>query len=471
MISVPRSLALPCTGALSLLAGCSATNDTVAASVRADLPVVEAAQASAESGKVALASAPAQQGATTLLDTLLGNGAITPEQHRALIEATPNSEILEESDDGPAVTMGTGGFRVKSVDGESSIKIGGRVQVDANLHTNDGALDDFINDGTELRRARIELKGTLPDDLIWAAETEFADNNATVRDFWVGYDGDGPSFIFGNQKQPYSLDVEMSSNDIPFTERGVDTFLVIPFVDRAIGARVQDNGEEWFYAAGVYGDAVTPTAVDDEGWGATGRFVLAPVQSDTEVIHLGLRGSYRAPEDPIRIRDESTNMSNLRIVDTGLLSDVNGVTLAGAEATWVSGPFSIGGEWNIVNLNLPGRDSDFMGYHVAATYTLTGESRAPAYRMEAGEFKRLRANNEGERPIELAARYASLDLNSRSIQGGEEDVFSLGLNWYYSANLRLMLNWNHVLDADEGALSLGDADGLNIFGFRAQLNF
>ena len=432
--------------------------------------VVEAGTpAAVESGTAAVT----QQAGTSLLDTLRDNGAITPEQHRTLSAATPNSAVLNEPSEGPSVTMGSSGFRVKSSDGEASIKVGGRVQVDANLHTNDGPLDDFINDGTELRRARIELKGTLADGIIWAAETEFANNDASVRDFWVGYegDGDGPSYVFGNQKQPFSLAVEESSNDIPFTERGVDTFLVIPFVDRAIGFRAQDSGEDWFYAAGVYGDGVSPTAVDDEGWGVTGRFVLAPVQTDTEVVHLGVRGSYRAPEDPIRIRDESGNMSNLRVVDTGLLSDVNGVTIAGAEATWATGPFSIGGEWNIVNLDRLGEDSDFTSYHVAATYTLTGESRAKAWRMDAGEFKRLRADNAGDRPIELAARFASIDLNSRGIQGGEEDVFTLGLNWYYSDNLRLLLNWSHVLDVDEGDLSVGDADGLNIFGFRAQLNF
>ena len=62
--------------------------------------------------------------------------------------------------------MGPGGFRVKSADGESSIKIGGRAQVDANIHSNEGGLDSMTTDGTELRRARFEMKGTLPHDII-----------------------------------------------------------------------------------------------------------------------------------------------------------------------------------------------------------------------------------------------------------------------------------------------------------------
>jgi phosphate-selective porin OprO and OprP len=124
-----------------------------------------------------------------------------------------------------------------------------------------------------------------------------------------------------------------------------------------------------------------------------------------------------------------------------------------------------------VNIDLPGSDSDFTSYHVGATYTLTGESRAKAYRIDAGEFKRLRAEPGGVRPLELAARYASIDLNSGSIQGGEEDVVSLGLNWYYSGNLRLMWNWSRIVDTSGGSQTTADADGLDIFTFRAQLNF
>ena len=48
----------------------------------------------------------------------------------------------------------------------------------------------------------------------------------------------------------------MSSNDLPFIERGTDTDLIIPFIDRAIGVRGDFHGEHWQVAAGIYGDSV-----------------------------------------------------------------------------------------------------------------------------------------------------------------------------------------------------------------------
>ena len=411
-------------------------------------------------------------GSSSLLETLRSNGALTEKQYKSLsaMETGSNSSDAQ-------VSVGPRGFWVKSADGQSSIKIGGRVQTDVSRHTNlSGVPDQAVTDGTELRRARLEMKGTLPGDLIWAAEADFADNKTSLKDFWVGHKAaDGPAVYFGNQKQPFSLDVEMSSNDIPFVERGADVYLLTPFIDRAIGVRVQDNTDSAFYAVGVYGQSVAPvsqsTSTDDEGWGVTGRAVLAPILREDEVLHVGVRGSYREPQVALgtRIRDETTNMSNFRVVDTGLIQNVNSVFLFGPEFVYARGPWSVGGEYTALHLTRNGEDFDFSGWHAQATYSLTGESRAKAYRLSAGEFKRLSADSG--QAWEIAARIANLDLNNGSLSGGSENVSSLGLNCYYSKNLRFMLNWSHVLDTAGGSANTAFADGLDFFTFRAQLNF
>ena len=120
-------------------------------------------------------------------------------------------------------------------------------------------------------------------------------------------------------------------------------------------------------------------------------------------------------------------------------------------------------------MNRDGEDLAFDGWHAQATYSITGESRAKAYRIDSGEFKRLTADSGSA--WEVAARLANLNLNDGSISGGEEDVTSLALNWYYSKNLRIMFNWSHILNTSGGSLSTAQAEGLNIFTFRTQLNF
>ncbi len=389
------------------------------------------------------------------------------------VEAAPAA--APAADDGPVVSIDSGGFRVRSADGESSIQIGGRMHADLNEHAGEGSLDPVINDGTELRRARFELKGTLPESLSWAAELEFADNRTAIRDFWLGYaTGAGPGVFVGFQKQPYSLDIEMSSNDIPFVERGIDTALILPFIDRAIGVRVQDSTESFFYAAGVYGEGAANNPVDDEGWGLAGRAIYAPVRSEEQVVHLGARAAYRAPDDgaeSIRIRNETTNMSNFAVVDTTTLADVDAVLLYGPEAFWARGRFSLGGELNFVEVDRAGSDADFGSWNVQATWSLTGESRAAAYRIDAGEFKRLRAGKDGGRPLELAARVAAIDLEDGAVTGGEAQTLTLAVNWYWNANVRLMLDWTSYLDTSGGSAATADAEGLDVFTLRVQLTF
>lgn len=467
------------------LAACSSTSSTTHLALgdteappsplgSADGEITSSTESTAATATEASASTkdPASAG---LLETLLANGALNEAEYERLKGAEP-APAPAAKDDSASVTIGSGGFRAKSADGESSIKVGGRVQVDGNLHTEDGVPDDAITDGTELRRARIEMQGTLPNDVVWAAEVDFANNVSRIKDFWVGRKTkNGPGVYFGNQKQPFSLEVEMSSNDIPFVERGVDVFLLAPFVDRAVGLRLQDNTESIFYAVGLYGESVSPVptdvSLDDEGWGMTGRFVAAPIQEDDQVLHLGARASYREPQTTVGllIRDETTNMSNLRVVSTGLIPEVDSVFLYGPEASYALGPWSVTGEYTTALVARDGDDYQFDGWHLETTYSLTGESRAKAYRINAGEYKRLKA--EGDRAWEIAARVANLDLNSGALSGGEEDVASLALNCYYSENVRLMFNWSHIMDTSGGSAITAAAEGLDFFTIRAQLNF
>jgi len=388
------------------------------------------------------------------------------------IAVGPGPAANTEEDSRPVVSIGTGGFRVRSADGESSIRIGGRLQADAAFHSPDSTPAGELGDGTHVRRARFELKGTLPNDLRWAAEVDFAGNTTAIKDFWVALDREGPRATFGHQKQPFSLGVEMSSNDIPFVERGIDNFLVIPFVDRAVGLRLDGNTDHTFWAAGIYGESIRQNAPDDEGYGTSGRYVVAPIRDENKVLHLAARGAYRAPDglNEIDISDETTQTSNYSVVDTGTISDVNGVMLYGGEIAYAHGPASITAEFNQASVDRDGEDFDFSSWHVESTWSLTGESRAKAYRIDAGEFKRLRSETEGG-AWEVAGRFATIDLNDGSISGGEEDAVSLALNWYATPNLRLMLDWTHILDTAGGGLATGEAENVDIFTFRAQLTF
>ena len=159
----------------------------------------------------------------------------------------------EEAEAHPRVSIGSSGFKVESADGRYSFDIGGRVQVDGTAHigTVDLSSDDtsefyYANgaapvDGAQLRRARIETTARA-GDFPFVGEVDFADDQVGVKDFWVGYDGlDWLTIMVGTQKQPYSLVIEESSNDISFMERGILKLMKTPKGD----FRDMDQVAEW----------------------------------------------------------------------------------------------------------------------------------------------------------------------------------------------------------------------------------
>lgn len=397
-----------------------------------------------------------------------------------LLAAWPLGSAADESADVMSSLDGRG-LRLSSADGAFELAAGARLHADFARHRGDAATGAEATDGTEIRRARIELDGTFARDWGWAAHVDFAGNDTSLKDFALEFAGlDGVKLSIGHQKQPYSLALEMSSNDIPFIERSIDNYLIAPFVDRAIGVRAETGGARWFAAAGLFGEPAGSSGPGDEGWGTSGRFVYAPTIEADRVLHLGVRAAYREPSaaDAVRIRDETTSFSDLRIVDTGRLTGTRSVTLLGPEAVYTRGPWSVGGEYNDASIARTGaRDLRFDSWHVAATYALGGEPRAGAYRIGSGEFGRLQPAREldlraeGRGTWELAARYASLDLNDGATVGGSETALTVGANWYANANVRMLLSWTRILDTDASTPLRAGAEGLDIVTARAQLAF
>ena len=465
-----------------------ATHETSAA------PAVEAAT-SAAAPAATEATPPAAPAATPAV-------AAAPAESAAAPDASKPSE-----DSTVEVSLGTKGFRAQTKDGRFKFRLGGRLHVDGTYHLGDTpgdlppdppdrpesqSLDP--TDGAEIRRARLAAWATVYQDWNWVGEVDFADNETTVKDFFVSYTGfENTTIAVGNQKQPYSLSIEMSSNDIPFVERSIDNGQNEGYVDRAIGVRVDTNGDHWFVAAGVYGDGADPQKVaGDEGWGLAARAIFAPIIEEREVLHLGFRTAFRRPKQEdktFRIRDETTHMSNYRVVDTGTQGDADSAVLYGPEAAIAVGPLWVFGEYSRANIRRNGFDTaTFESGHIAAAWMLTGESRATTYAIKSGEFKGINPFHDfslkkgGAGAWELAVRYAYANLNAGgatnpgAILGGKEHTLSTALNWYVNPNVRMMLNWNHIIETDVSdqspiAASNQEAQGMDIFTLRAQFNF
>ena len=393
------------------------------------------------------------------------------------------------------IKMGKKGVEFESEDKEFKFRIGGRIHADANYSTGDS---DLVNrgtttpveatDGTEIRRARMEMVGTFWKDWQFKSQFDFSDNKVGVKDLFVSYHGIKDwAVTVGQQKQAFSRELQESSNDLVWMERSLMDVLNAPVVDRAIGVNVGTFHKDWTGQLGFYGDTIAANGEQGvEGWGVNSRWTFAPINEKKKVVHLGIAGNYREPSDAgnvndhgLRFRAETDHMSNLYLVDTHsmLSNDVNNISSLGLEANVLYGPFYAGGEftemWVTRNDGQP--DANFNGWYAEAAYTLTGESR----KYKKGKFHKLSPKNRfslkngGWGAWEVASRISGVDLNSGNVQGGEETLLTLGLNWYLNDNIRFLADYNYAFNFDNPAVTTNTGGDPNVstFSFRTQLAF
>jgi phosphate-selective porin OprO/OprP len=409
--------------------------------------------------------------------------------------AAPQNTALKAS--GVEVTT-KGGIKVKTLDGNFEGQIGGRVQVDYATYDEDNS---NLGDGTELRRARIFVKGKLFRDWGFKQQIDFAGNHVSVKDSYLRYLGFAPANLtVGHFKEPFSLEEQTSSRFTTFMERGLPNAFV---PGRSIGAMANTHGDNWTVAAGLFGLGVGDD-VDgegDEGWAATARATYAPIQEKTKLLHFGASGRFYDPADGLvrfRARPES-HVTNSRLVDTGNLispaptpanvSDVADVVTYGIDTAGIWGPVSVQGEYihNFVQRSgaatFPGNPGvDFNGWYAFASLFLTGESR----NYSKGHFGRITPKSNvldgGWGAWEIAGRFSSIDLTDANVLGGQQRDTTFALNWYPTSHVRVMANYIMV-NTDNDATgnianvhqnvannAVGDDDP-HIFQLRGQIDF
>lgn len=371
--------------------------------------------------------------------------------------------------------------KFETADGAYSFKVGGFAQVDAGVFQDD---KKDHPDGTNVRRARLNVSGTIAKDFKYKIENDFAGNASALTDVYLEYAGLKPTSItIGQFKEPFGLETLTSDLFVDFAERA-STNLFSP--DRKIGVMVNSSGKldplgAWTAALGGFGSGTSSTtSSDDEARDITGRITYAPIANKTEVIHLGVAGSHRIPDSSTdsfsfssRAENQLSSAASDLSVNTGTITNVDSVNLLGLEAAGVYGPFSVQGEYvrAAVNRN-SGVEPTFGGYYVEASYFLTGESRN--YNASSGRFDRVKPKGPlslsqgGWGAWQIMARYSDLDLNDKTILGGELRDTTLGIKWL--PNGYTMITANYIIsNSDTHAVTPNDDP--HIFLLRTQFDF
>lgn len=414
---------------------------------------------------------------------------------------------LEESIDEVAEKAGDKTI-VKGGTSKSTMKISGRVHIDAWGFDNDEGVNQFAGGEDEpnrlgFRRLRFGVKGTVKDNMVYKIELELANGNETeFRDAFLGWT-DLPvlqTVLLGNQKRPFGLDHLNSSRFNVFTER---PFVIEAFNEDARRLGLQSYGvsedKEWNWRYGVF----SQRNVQDEGnvvadhlqLQLAGRLANTFWYDETSdgrgYGHWAISGSHAdvstddLAESTFRSRPEGRT-TGVRYLDTGQIDGTDFYNLIGLEGVWNVGALQLVGEYQSNWVERNGfEDVRLDGGYAYVSYFLTGE-HIP-WDRDSGTLGRIKpfqnfwlvdrcdgCREAGWGAWQIAARYSQADFTDEDIFGGDAEALTLGVNWYWNENARVQLNYiaGNIQDSTVGNRGAAPINGeFDIWGARFAVDF
>jgi len=317
------------------------------------------------------------------------------------------------------------------------LRLGGRIHYDIAQFDPD---QTPIADESGYRRLRWRFSGNLPENLSFYVERDVGGTTIGWKDAWLRYRAfDGLEITAGNQVAPFSLDAVTASDDTLFLERALPTALAAGLY-RGVAAR--GYGEHWTSSIGYFGNPLdSQPKKRSSGHGVVARTTVAPIVDDDRLVHLGASVEYRDVDfgSRYRIRPRpEVRITDVRLIDTRNINDVQRTTTYGLEAAATLGPFSAQAEYIQSALDRQSIDVRFAGWYAQAAYVLTGQHHA--YNDRLGRLRPIETESRWG-ALEAGVRWSNLSLQDKNLFGGEESDLTLGLNWYVNANVKVMTNY------------------------------
>ncbi len=395
-------------------------------------------------------------------------------------------------------TLANGRPTFASSDGQFTAALRGVFQFDAAIYGQDapGALaTDFrrgsfndatenerardLNDGANFRRVRLGIEGKAFGDFEYNFLFDFGgagvEEAGKITSAWVQYNANpNLRFRIGAFAPPANLEDVASTNGSLFAERGAISELArgIAGGDGRTSAAVFANGERWELSAAVSGNTIGVQTFDEQ-LAFLGRASFVPFKRDNALLHIGLNttivvdppvsGANVAPgvASNLRLRERpELRVDGTRLVDTGNI-DSEGLISVGGEFAFLYKNVYLQAEY--IDITVQRRasalsDPRFNGWYVQGSWVLTGESRR--YTVATGAFDSPRPDKPFNPALgqwgawELGLRYSDLDLNfnegtsvllpADAVRGGEQQIFTLGLNWYLNNAIRFQAAFQNV---------------------------
>jgi phosphate-selective porin OprO/OprP len=350
-----------------------------------------------------------------------------------------------------------------------------------------------LNSGTNFRRARIGIDGKAFGDWDYSFLLDFGgageEDAAHIQELWLQYSGLKPfHFKIGAYPPSIGLEDQGSTSGQLFIERpaSADIARSLAGGDFREGASIWASGDWWYASTSVTGrlvgvvnsQAIGVAQPFDSQLGFIGRVGFLPVKTANAMLEVGVHGSYVARPADIGGPDTAPGATRysvalqerpeLRVDGTRLIStgaiNAQHASSAGLELAGEFGGFFLQSEYEsfkverrngVVGLS----DPDFTGYYVEGSYNLTGDKRrfnAANWAFDGpGVAHPFSLADHTWGSLEVAARYSDMNLNyhagalgaapdADAVRGGDQKIWSGGLNWYPNSVVRFMLEYYDV---------------------------
>jgi phosphate-selective porin OprO/OprP len=160
-----------------------------------------------------------------------------------------------------------------------------------------------------------------------------------------------------------------------------------------------------------------------------------------------------------------------RFVDTGSVAADEAI-LFNFELLFIWRSFHAQLEFFLADVSAPSgvaAEPQFSGWYVEVGYWVTGEARKYKGGVcdRTSPRKNFHGGDGGWGAWQVAVRFDSLDLIDDTIVGGEQVTYTLGVNWHWNPNARVMFN---VIFANVEEPGTPDID-IEVFQMRFQFDF
>lgn len=389
-----------------------------------------------------------------------------------------------------ALTVGRG-LSIKGPDG-AELRVRGLVQADGRFFPDDhGAAPSatFL-----MRRIRPTLEGSWGPLIGFRLTPEFAGDNASLVDAYVDVKFDPRATLrIGKVKGPVGLERLQSGGSLAMVERGFPTELA---PNRDLGVQLQGDLREGRlqYVLGVYNGAPdgrdAATANTDDAFEYAGRLFWEPFKGkDHALSGLGIgiaasSGDTFGTGNGVLPRYRTPAQAQFFNYGSNVAGDGLRRRLS-PQGYYHRGAFGLLAEHitseqalRLISGPDAGRGAriENRAYQLTGSYVLTGEDAS--FRGVARPDRPFSPDGAGWGAFELVGRYGVLDIDddafplfaNPALSASRAESWSVGLNWYLNAHLKLVANYTHTA-FDGGAAAGADRRDERAVLARAQLSF